>query len=260
MRYRRFPKGCAIFGLTVLMVATPLWADDQVVVSPETDRPRSEITSGASGMVAAGPLTAPQVYERVNPACVTIAADSGMGSGFIVTSTGYLLTNWHVVFNPATFDSAQNIRVRLHDGTVRSARIIKTDPEIDLALLKIDGGGYVPVTVGDAHALAVGDTLYVIGAPHGLEHSMTTGIVSAFNRNRGRIQTSAVIHKGNSGGPVFNDRGQVVAVAVAAELSDQQAWVKLGETAQALPVATLLAGVSYLIPINYARGILELTK
>ena len=245
--------------LAVLLLAAPLWAEDHIVVSPETER---SLSTGSSGgiITGAGPIPARQIFENVNPSCVTIATDSGMGSGFIVGSAGYVMTNWHVVFYPETFNNAETIRVRLHDGTFRSARIIKTDPELDLALLKIDGDGYSSVTIGDAHALAVGDTLYIIGAPHGLEHSMTTGIVSAVNRDRGRIQSSAVIHKGNSGGPVFNDLGQVVAVAVAAELSDQQAWVKLGDKAKALPVATLLAGVSYLIPINYARNLVELTQ
>jgi S1-C subfamily serine protease len=245
--------------LSPLLLSTVL-AEQSVVISPEMDRAIVDGPAAQSHAGAPSQLPARQLYDRVNPSCVTIAADNGMGSGFIVSSYGYVLTNWHVVFDPAAFDYAKTITVRMHDGSVHRGRIIKTEPEIDLALIKIDGSGYPFATIGDAHSMAVGDTLYIIGTPHGLTHSMTTGIVSAVNRERGRIQTSAIIHKGNSGGPVFNGRGEVVAVAVAAELSDQQAWLKLKDSEQALPVATLLAGISYLIPINHARNLLELTR
>ncbi len=229
----------------------------KTVVSPEMESGPNDIVNH---QLPRQTLSGSQIYTKVKSSSVTILTEKAIGSGFIVSDHGYILTNWHVVFNPKSFDFSKHIQIKQVDSRIYPAQIIKTDPEVDIALLKIDGDGYPPVQIGDANSLQVGDPLYIIGAPKGLEHSMTNGIVSGFNRDKGRIQTSAIIHQGNSGGPVFNDKGEVVAICVSAELSDGEAWVQLKQDQKPVRVSTLLDGISYLIPINHARNLLNLAR
>lgn len=137
------------------------------------------------------------------------------GSGFIVDRNGYIITNNHVV------DKMDKIRVRLHgDSQEYRARVIGTDLETDLAILKIDPkGGLTPVSIGNSEAVQVGDWAVAIGSPFGLEASVTAGIVSATGRDvqgaqafQRFIQTDAAINPGNSGGPLLNIRGEVIGV------------------------------------------------
>ena len=139
------------------------------------------------------------------------------GSGFIVDKNGYIITNNHVVEN------ATKIRVRLHnDPTDYRARVIGTDFETDLAVIKIDARSPLqPVTIANSDSVQVGDWAVAIGSPFGLEATVTAGIVSAIGRNPGQlgarafqhfIQTDAAINPGNSGGPLLNIRGEVIGV------------------------------------------------
>ncbi len=136
------------------------------------------------------------------------------GTGFIVDHNGYIVTNNHVI------DRMDRIRVRLHgDGMQYRARVIGTDTETDLAVIKIDPAGLTPVTIGNSEAVQVGDWAVAIGSPFGLEASVTAGIVSATGRDIGGpntfqrfIQTDAAINPGNSGGPLLNIRGEVIGV------------------------------------------------
>jgi serine protease Do len=136
------------------------------------------------------------------------------GTGFIVDRNGYIITNNHVI------DKMDRIRVRLHgDSTDYRARLIGTDNETDLAVIKIEKGGLTPVTIGNSEAVQVGDWAVAIGSPFGLEASVTAGIVSATGRDIGGsnafqrfIQTDAAINPGNSGGPLLNIRGEVIGV------------------------------------------------
>ena len=139
------------------------------------------------------------------------------GSGFIVDKNGYIITNNHVVEN------ATKIRVRLHnDPTDYRARVIGTDFETDLAVIKIDARTPLqPVTIANSDSVQVGDWAVAIGSPFGLEATVTAGIVSAIGRNPGQlgarafqhfIQTDAAINPGNSGGPLLNIRGEVIGV------------------------------------------------
>ncbi|HEY1206550.1 MAG: Do family serine endopeptidase [Bryobacteraceae bacterium] len=141
----------------------------------------------------------------------------GTGSGFVVDSHGYILTNNHVV------ESASKIQVKLHgDTTEYTAKVIGTDPELDLAVIKIDAGHSLePVKVGNSDAIQVGDWAVAIGSPFGLEATVTAGIISAKGRDLGSgpehqlqrfLQTDAAINPGNSGGPLLNIRGEVVGV------------------------------------------------
>jgi serine protease Do len=136
------------------------------------------------------------------------------GTGFIVDKNGYIITNNHVV------SKVDHIKVKLHtDGQEYKARIIGTDPETDLAVLKIDPREtLVPVMIGNSDSVQVGDWAVAIGSPFGLEASVTAGIVSALGRDIGSlqlqrfIQTDAAINPGNSGGPLLNIRGEVIGV------------------------------------------------
>jgi len=141
------------------------------------------------------------------------------GSGFIVDKNGYIITNNHVVEN------ATKIRVRLHgDSADYRARVIGTDFETDLAVIKIDAGKPLqPVTIANSDSVQVGDWAVAIGSPFGLDATVTAGIVSALGRSAGQlgnsarafqhfIQTDAAINPGNSGGPLLNIRGEVIGV------------------------------------------------
>ena len=136
------------------------------------------------------------------------------GTGFIVDKNGYIITNNHVV------NRVDHIKVKLHgDTTDYRARVVGTDPETDLAVLKIDSrSALTPVVVGNSDSVQVGDWAVAIGSPFGLEASVTAGIVSALSRDIGNlqlqrfIQTDAAINPGNSGGPLLNIRGEVIGV------------------------------------------------
>jgi serine protease Do len=135
-----------------------------------------------------------------------------LGSGFIISADGYILTNNHVV------DKATDIKVSLADGRSFEAKLIGKSPDIDIALIKIDALGLPSVTLGDSEATEVGDMVIAIGNPFGLSHTVTSGIISA----KGRVigvgpydnlnQTDAAINPGNSGGPLFNSNGEVVGI------------------------------------------------
>jgi serine protease Do len=141
---------------------------------------------------------------------------SGVGSGFIIDSNGTILTNYHVV------DGSQKLSVTLADGKNYDAKVLGKDQKSDIAVIKIDAGRDLPaVTLGDSDRLEVGEWVMAIGNPFGLDHTVTSGIVSAKGRNIGAgpydnfIQTDASINPGNSGGPLINLRGEVVGINTA---------------------------------------------
>jgi serine protease Do len=135
-----------------------------------------------------------------------------LGSGFIISTDGYILTNNHVV------DMARDIKVALSDGRVMDAKLIGKSKEIDIALIKVEATDLPAVALGDSDTLEVGDWVVAIGNPFGLSHTVTAGIVSAKGRVIGvgpyddLIQTDAAINPGNSGGPLFNTKGEVVGI------------------------------------------------
>ncbi len=135
-----------------------------------------------------------------------------LGSGFIISSDGYILTNNHVV------DKAGDIKVTFSDDRVLEAKLVGRSREIDIALIKVDAKDLPVVELGDSDALEVGDWVVAIGNPFGLSHTVTAGIVSAKGRVIGvgpyddLIQTDAAINPGNSGGPLFNIKGEVVGI------------------------------------------------
>ena len=183
----------------------------------------------------AGPcaLPLPELYDRVSPSVVSVTSaainpyytatpiERRAGSGVIVNASGLILTNSHVVYG------RQLLTVTLDDGTALPAQIVGADPVFDIAFLKVvpPAGGTLPVArLGNSDSLRVGDEVYAIGNPFGLEQTLTRGIVSAVNRilpgatwslKEPLIQTDAAINPGNSGGPLVNRCGDVVGLTTA---------------------------------------------
>jgi serine protease Do len=157
----------------------------------------------------------------------------GVGSGFILTADGFIMTNAHVV------DGADQVIVTLTDKREFTARIIGTDKRTDVAVVKIEASGLPPVKIGDPNRLKVGEWVMAIGSPFGLENTVTAGIVSAKGRETGDylpfIQTDVAINPGNSGGPLINMRGEVVGI-------NSQIYSRSGG----------FMGISFAIPIDEA--------
>ncbi len=166
-------------------------------------------------------LTAQEVYQAVNPAVVMVMAQLedgvSVGTGVIFSSDGYILTNYHVL------EGGSECVVVLDTGIQYTARYVGGDQDNDLAVLKVDAEGLPTAEFGDSDLLTVGDTVYAIGNPLGVElrGTLTDGLVSAIDRDvvvDGRvmtlIQTNAALNSGNSGGPLINQYGQVVGINV----------------------------------------------
>ncbi|MBC7435662.1 MAG: DegQ family serine endoprotease [Bdellovibrionales bacterium] len=166
------------------------------------------------------------------------AQPRGVGSGFILTADGYVMTNAHVV------DGADEVLVTLPDKREYKARIIGADKRTDVAVVKIEATGLPAVKIGDVSRLKVGEWVMAIGSPFGLENTVTAGIVSAKQRDTGDylpfIQTDVAINPGNSGGPLINMRGEVVGI-------NSQIYSRSGG----------FMGISFAIPIDEAIRVSE---
>lgn len=170
---------------------------------------------------------------------------TSIGSGFIISSDGYILTNDHVV------DHADKVSIRLHDRRVLTAKVIGTDKPYDIALLKVDAKDLPTVNLGDSSTLEPGQWVLAIGSPFDFDYTVTQGIVSAVGRSFGArdqsdvpfIQTDVPINRGNSGGPLFNLDGQVVGI-------NSQIYSSTGG----------YMGVSFSIPINIAMDAVRQIK
>ena len=179
----------------------------------------------------------PEGNERFTP------PRRGQGSGFIISEDGYILTNTHVV------DEADEVIVRLHDRREFRAKVIGKDDRTDVALIKIEAKGLPKVTIGDPDKLKVGEWVLAIGAPFGFENSVTAGIVSAKGRSLPQenyvpfIQTDVAVNPGNSGGPLFNMRGEVVGI-----------------NSQIISRSGGYMGLSFAIPIDVAMDVAEQLK
>ncbi|MEB0039680.1 MULTISPECIES: DegQ family serine endoprotease [unclassified Pseudomonas] len=166
-----------------------------------------------------------------------------LGSGFIISPDGYVLTNNHVI------EGADEIIVRLSDRSELKAKLVGTDPRTDVAVLKIDGKDLPTVKIGDSDKLKVGEWVLAIGSPFGFDHSVTKGIVSAKGRSLPNdtyvpfIQTDVAINPGNSGGPLFNMAGEVVGI-------NSQIFTRSGG----------FMGLSFAIPIDVAMDVANQLK
>lgn len=212
--------GICGFTFGVLVAGRPLTAADSAPLAPMFAIDTSEILTEAERAFTG-------VYEQVAPAVVSIttAAESqdlgffntSTGSGFVVDFSGHIVTNYHVV------EGAERIEINMFDGTITEASVVGTDPDSDLAVLKINvpQERLRPVRFANSDALRVGQTVLAIGNPFNNDWTLTSGIISALNRsivglNRfsigGVIQTDAAINPGNSGGPLVNLQGEVIGV------------------------------------------------
>lgn len=211
-----------------------------------------------SNTIERAPDSVAGIAKRVLPSVVSIAVNSpggtGTGSGFIIDSNGYILTNNHVVETFAT--GGGTLTVTLNDGSSEAAKIVGRDSSYDLAVIKIARAGLSALQFGDSDKVQVGDAVIAIGSPLGLSGTVTSGIISAKNRpvtsgsgNGGgdssfinALQTDAAVNPGNSGGPLVDATGAVIGVNSAiASLSSS-----LGGQSGSI-------GLGFAIPINQAR-------
>jgi S1-C subfamily serine protease len=164
------------------------------------------------------------IKKSVHPVTKKMVENPGSGSGFVISSDGFLVTNNHVI------EDAAIVKVAFSDGVEIKAEIVGADPSTDIAILKVYEGGIKPLQFADSAALEPGQIAIAIGNPMGLQHTVTTGVVSALGRslraNNGRliddiIQTDAALNPGNSGGPLLNSSGQVIGVNTAVIQSAQ---------------------------------------
>ncbi|MCC5856797.1 MAG: Do family serine endopeptidase [Ectothiorhodospiraceae bacterium] len=167
--------------------------------------------------------------------------ETNLGSGVIISASGYVLTNNHVI------DGADEIQVALNDGRSAEAQVVGADPETDLAVLQIELGGLPVITLGHSEELRVGDVVLAIGNPFGVGQTVTQGIVSATGRSQlglstfeNFIQTDAAINPGNSGGALINAHGELVGVNTAI-------FTRSGGS----------HGIGFAIPGRLARGVME---
>ncbi|MFO7573073.1 MAG: trypsin-like peptidase domain-containing protein [Gaiellaceae bacterium] len=214
----------------------------------------------SSGSGATSAMDVTEIYERSAPGVVQIAStaqgpvavdplggapSSALGSGFVVDKAGHIVTNYHVVRD------ASQIRVSFSNQDTVEAKLVGTDPSTDLAVLQVDtdASALTPLPLGDSDSVRVGDPVVAIGNPFGLSRTATAGIVSALQRliqapNQFTIdhviQTDAPINKGNSGGPLLNERGQVIGVNTQIETGG---------------VSTGNVGIGFAVPSNTVKEV-----
>jgi S1-C subfamily serine protease len=215
-----------------------------------------EITEAAGG----GDLDSEEqnnigVYRKNIPSVVNVTSKAvtfdffygavpqeGQGSGFIIDKEGHILTNYHVIAD------ARQVEITLHNRKKYRAKIVGTDRSHDLAIVQIDAPNLTPAVLGDSRNLQVGQKVYAIGNPFGLNGTLTTGIVSSIRSVRepdgmqidDAIQTDAAINPGNSGGPLMNWRGEVIGI-------NTMIYSGVGQS----------AGIGFAIPINTAKAVLN---
>jgi len=226
-------------------------------------------TTGTQPVAATTQALSPhQVYEKAKDSVAYITANvtqssggpfgqtqqgTATGSGFVVSSDGYIVTNAHVI------DGASSVQVKVGDGKTMSAKVVGADYSTDLALLKIDANGLTPLTLGNSDAVQVGDPAYAIGNPYGLDRTLTTGVISALQRQISSpsgytidnvLQTDAAINPGNSGGPLFNAQGQVIGVNSQIETSGSSSSGSEGGN----------VGIGFAIPSNTVKTVVDQLK
>lgn len=218
--------------------------------------------SGEAVVSTDGKLSATEIYKQVSPSVVGVVVYQysqsfepiGEGSGIIISADGYILTNAHVV------KGAEAIRVVLYNEQEYDARLIGSDEQTDIAVLKIDETNLTAAELGDSAEIEVGETVYAIGNPGGiaLQSSFTNGIVSGLNRvittqdssyAMNVIQTNAAINPGNSGGALVNEYGQVIGIT-----SSKLADVDYEGIGFAIPTATAIPIVQEVIEHGYVSG------
>ncbi len=236
-----------------------------------TAQTNSGSTSAPASTVSAdtGSMTVQQVVEMTQNSVVEITTESvtnggffmeqyissGAGSGVIISEDGYIITNNHVI------EDANTVTVRLKNGESYDATLVGTDPETDVAVIKIDAEGLTPATLGDSDTLQVGQTAIAIGNPLGqLGGTVTNGIISALDREitldgetMNLLQTNAAINPGNSGGGLFNDKGELIGLVVAKSTGENVEGLGF-----AIPINDVKEVLDSLIDYGYVKGRFEL--
>ena len=212
-------------------------------------------------------LTPAQVYAANVDACVGITVSTttnvfgytttaaATGSGFVITEDGYIVTNHHVI-EEATRDKSVPITVSFQNGESYKAKLVGSEADNDVAVLKIEAQGLKPVVLGDSDKLVVGEAVYAIGNPLGeLTYSLTDGLVSALDRvittgssndavSLNMLQTNCAINSGNSGGPLFNAYGEVIGITTA-KMSGSSA------------ASATIEGLGFAVPVNDVKDIIK---
>ncbi len=209
----------AIFLLPLIFGSNPV---DMLSGKEKVATQVQEIKTVEERVVKAGQEAVVEIAQRILPSVVNIEVQygglqAGVGSGFIYRSDGYIVTNNHVV------EDASRLKVSLRDGSTYEANVVGTDPDTDIAVIRIGASDLPAAPLGTSSDLVVGELAVAVGSPEGFEGSVTSGIISALNRNiyigntplLDVIQTDAAINPGNSGGPLCNSAGQVIGINTA---------------------------------------------
>jgi serine protease DegS len=240
-----FAQSAAV-GLAIAFLIVLVRPDLVSTVQPATSR---GVASYADAVSVSAPAVATIYTERTftpsNAPPGVALRGRALGSGVVIDRRGYVVTNWHVIRDAA------EIRVQLADGRVATPRIVGSDPESELALLKVDMPDLPSIALGRSDGLQVGEVVLAIGNSLGLSQTVTMGIVSATGRGQlgitefeDFIQTDAAINVGNSGGALVNSRGELVGINTA--------------TISAAPRdSTMPEGIGFAIPVNLVRGVME---
>lgn len=224
--------------------------------------------SGTPNTSIDGGLTPAQVYARniKSVAAITstittgsygqISQSTSVGSGFVLSQDGYVVTNYHVV------EGATAITVTIYDETQYEAKLVGYDSSNDIAVLKIEAAGLQPVTIGSSDDLIVGDQVVAIGNPLGeLTSTLTVGYISAINRDIttdgtviNMLQTDAAINSGNSGGPLFNMKGEVIGITTAKYSGTTSSGATIEGIGFAIPVDDVIKKITDLQQYGYITG------
>jgi serine protease DegS len=211
--------------------------------APSTEQQTSYAEAVAASAAAVANIYTERIYNAPRSALGLTFRGRTLGSGVVIDRQGYVVTNWHVI------EGADQIRVQLADGRIAVPELVGTDPETELALLKIDLPDLPEIQLGRSDTLEVGDVVLAIGNSLGLSQTVTMGIVSATGRGlditafEDFIQTDAAINAGNSGGALVNTRGELIGIntAVISKADDQ----------------TMPEGLGFAIPVNLVRGVMQ---
>lgn len=262
---------CAIIGGIAggagVGAATGAFAQDKTTIYEGTRTPTVVNVSNVTGKDL---LTAPEIYATYVGSTVGITTEitttnvwgqpvsqAAAGSGFVITSDGYILTNNHVI------EDADSIQVAFVDGTTYDATLVGGESENDIAVLKIDATGLTPVIIGDSDNVKVGEQVVAIGNPLGeLTFSMTSGIVSAKDRSitmengnvMNMIQTDTAINNGNSGGPLFDMYGQVIGITSAKLSGSSSSEATIEGLGFAIPINDIKDMVTDIMENGYVTG------
>jgi S1-C subfamily serine protease len=255
-RIRARGKASLPFLTGILTALVMLFFYNLLVIKPNqlTSRDINDVVAQALASATPPPAYSALVYQVIQPSLILVESEDsgdgekgsfGLGSGVVVDNFGDILTSLHVV------NHATSIHVTFADGTRSTAQIVTTQPENDIAVLQADDPplSLIPAVLGNPNAMRVGDEAYVVGNPFGLYSSMSSGVISGFNRTfrptehsvelEGLIQIDAAVNPGNSGGPLLNRAGHVVGIVTGIVNPTEQSF---------------FIGIGFAVPIDVAVG------